>query len=45
VQATAEKTPFGRASLDELLSLAADGIEQISALQTKVLHAARTEKV
>ncbi|MDT5266622.1 MAG: ribonuclease [Mycobacterium sp.] len=42
VQATAEKTPFGRASLDELLSLAADGIEQISALQTRVLHEART---
>jgi ribonuclease PH len=42
VQATAEKTPFGRASLDELLVLAADGIEQISTLQTKVLHEART---
>jgi ribonuclease PH len=42
VQATAEKTPFGRASLDELLVLAADGIEQISALQTRVLHEART---
>ncbi len=41
VQATAEKTPFGRASLDELLSLAADGIEQISALQTAVLQRAR----
>jgi ribonuclease PH len=42
VQATAEKTPFGRASLDELLSLAAAGIEDISALQTRVLHEART---
>ena len=42
VQATAERTPFGRASLDELLVLAADGIEQISALQTRVLHEART---
>jgi ribonuclease PH len=42
VQATAEKTPFGRASLDELLSLAAAGIEEISALQTRVLHEART---
>jgi ribonuclease PH len=41
VQATAEKTPFGRTSLDELLGLAADGIEQISALQTAVLHQAR----
>ncbi|HSS53973.1 MAG TPA: ribonuclease PH, partial [Gaiellales bacterium] len=28
VQATAERTPFGRASLDELLSLAAAGIEE-----------------
>jgi ribonuclease PH len=42
VQATAERTPFGRASLDELLSLAATGIEEISALQTRVLHEART---
>ena len=42
VQATAERTPFGRASLDELLSLAAAGIEEISALQTRVLHEART---
>src|SRR3954454_15531728 len=42
VQATAERTPFGRASLDELLSLAAAGIDEISALQTRVLHEART---
>jgi ribonuclease PH len=41
VQATAERTPFGRASLDELLSLAAAGIEEISALQTRVLREAR----
>jgi ribonuclease PH len=41
VQATAERTPFGRASLDELLSLAAAGIEEISARQTRVLHEAR----
>ena len=41
VQATAERTPFGRASLDELLSLAAAGIEEVSALQTRVLHEAR----
>jgi ribonuclease PH len=41
VQATAERTPFGRASLDELLSLAAAGIDEISALQTRVLHEAR----
>jgi ribonuclease PH len=38
VQATAEKTPFGRASLDELLELAAAGIEQIRAAQMQVLH-------
>ena len=42
VQATAERTPFGRASLDELLSLAAAGIEEISAVQMRVLHEART---
>jgi len=42
VQATAERTPFGRASLDELLGLAAAGIEQIAAVQTRVLHEART---
>jgi ribonuclease PH len=41
VQATAERTPFGRTSLDDLLSLAATGIEEISALQTRVLHEAR----
>jgi ribonuclease PH len=41
VQATAERTPFGRASLDDLLELAAAGIEQISTLQTRVLHEAR----
>ena len=38
VQATAEKTPFGRASLDELLELAAAGIEQIRDAQMQVLH-------
>jgi ribonuclease PH len=42
VQATAERTPFGRASLDELLGLAAAGIEQIAELQTRVLHEARS---
>jgi ribonuclease PH len=42
VQATAERTPFGRASLDQLLSLAAAGIEEIAAVQTRVLHEART---
>ena len=42
VQATAERTPFGRASLDELLGLAAEGIESIAATQARVLHEART---
>jgi ribonuclease PH len=42
VQATAEKTPFGRASLDELLGLAVGGIEEIAGEQTRVLHEARS---
>jgi ribonuclease PH len=42
VQATAERTPFDRASLDELLGLSAAGIEEISAIQLRVLHEART---
>jgi ribonuclease PH len=33
VQATAERTPLSRASLDELLALAAGGIEQLRAAQ------------
>ena len=37
VQATGERTPFGRASLDELLELAAGGIAQLSAAQMRVL--------
>jgi ribonuclease PH len=41
VQATAERTPFGRASLDRLLELAVGGIEQISADQLRVLAASR----
>jgi ribonuclease PH len=41
VQATAEKTPFSRASLDELLELAALGIEQLSAAQDEAVAAAR----
>jgi len=40
VQATAERTPFGRASLDRLLELAADGIETIGREQTRVLQEA-----
>jgi ribonuclease PH len=33
VQATAERTPLSRASLDELLALAADGIDRLRAAQ------------
>jgi ribonuclease PH len=40
VQATAERTPFGRASLDRLLELAADGIETIGRAQDRVLQEA-----
>lgn len=38
VQATAEKTPFGRARLDELLDLAASGIARISEQQRAALR-------
>jgi ribonuclease PH len=41
VQATAERTPFTRAQLDELLELAALGIEEISAAQEDAVAAAR----
>ena len=37
VQATAEKTPFGRASLDRMLELAAAGIGEIAREQERVL--------
>jgi ribonuclease PH len=40
VQATAERTPFGRASLDRLLELAAGGIETIGREQDRVLQEA-----
>jgi ribonuclease PH len=40
VQATAEKTPFTRASLDELLELAASGIEELAAAQDEAVAAA-----
>ena len=35
VQATAERTPLSRASLDELLALAASGIERLRAVQVE----------
>jgi ribonuclease PH len=41
VQATAEKTPFTRASLDEMLELAALGIEELGAAQDEAVAAAR----
>jgi ribonuclease PH len=40
LQATAERTPFGRASLDRLLELAAGGIETIGRAQDRVLQEA-----
>src|SRR5580700_1521398 len=40
VQATAERTPLSRAHLDELLALAAGGIDQLRALQQQALEAA-----
>ena len=39
VQATAERTPLSRASLDDLLALAASGIEQLRAAQLAVIGA------
>jgi ribonuclease PH len=40
VQATAERTPLSRASLDELLALAASGIEQLRVAQQDAVAAA-----
>ena len=37
VQATAERVPFDREPLDELLDLAAAGIEQIGTLQAEAV--------
>jgi len=37
VQATAERTPLSRAHLDELLALAADGIERLRAAQEQAI--------
>jgi ribonuclease PH len=41
VQATAERTPFSRAHLDELLELAAGGIEELAAAQEEAVATAR----
>ena len=40
VQATAERTPLSRASLDELLALAASGIERLRAVQEDAVASA-----
>jgi ribonuclease PH len=41
VQATAERTPFTRARLDDLLELAAGGIDELAAVQEEAVAAAR----
>jgi ribonuclease PH len=41
VQATAERTPFSRARLDELLELAAGGIDELAAAQEEAVAAVR----
>jgi ribonuclease PH len=41
VQATAERTPLSRAHLDDLLALAATGIEQLREVQTTAIAAGR----
>jgi ribonuclease PH len=40
VQATAERTPLSRASLDEMLALAAAGIQRLREAQQAALGAA-----
>ena len=42
VQATAERTPLSRASLDELLALAAAGVERLRTAQEEAVAAAAT---
>jgi ribonuclease PH len=41
VQATAERTPLSRAHLDDLLALAAHGIEALRLLQEEVVASVR----
>jgi ribonuclease PH len=41
VQATAEQVPFSRGQLDEMLDLAAAGIERLGAAQEEAVHADR----
>jgi ribonuclease PH len=42
VQATAERAPFTRARLDELLELASVGVGRIAAAQEDAVNALRT---
>ncbi len=44
VQATAERTPLSRAHLDELLALAAAGIEQLRRVQEAATDAGRAAR-
>ena len=39
VQATAERTPLSRANLDELLALAAKGVDELQAAQERAVAA------
>ena len=41
VQATAERVPFDRDRLDDLLDLAAEGIEELAAMQKEAVDAPR----
>jgi ribonuclease PH len=41
VQSTAEKVPFSRERLDELLDLAAGGIDELAALQQEAIDVPR----
>ena len=43
VQGTAERTPLSRAHLDDLLALAADGIEKLREAQRDAVAAATTQ--
>src|SRR6202011_5919286 len=44
VQATAERTPLSRAHLDQLLALAATGIEQLRAAQEQAIAQAASDR-
>jgi ribonuclease PH len=41
VQSTADKVPFARERLDELLDLAAGGIDELATLQQEAIAVAR----